>query len=144
MWAQAHRFAADSNINTVWMAQFDEVDEGTAIFKVAKDQSEVPTEGQWLTLDADGESLPNDFYLQLLGEAQKMLAGDIALTNTLPVITPQPTSTPTNSPSAPNGEDSPTAGPTTQPTNELSAVPSSQPTESPTSEVYLIILCLLK
>ena len=77
------------------MAQFDEVDEGTAIFKVAKDQSEVPVDGQWLTLDADGESLPHDFYLQLLGEAQKMFAGEIPLTSTLPSITARPTSTPT-------------------------------------------------
>ena len=45
MWAQAYRFAENENIKTVWMAQFDEVDEGTAIYKVAKNDSELPDEG---------------------------------------------------------------------------------------------------
>ena len=84
LWAQAYQFAADANINTIWMAQFDEVDEGTAIFKLAKDQSAVP-EGTWLTLDADGESLPEDWYLKLAREAQKMLAGKIPLSKKIPI-----------------------------------------------------------
>ncbi len=67
------------------MAQFDEVDEGTAIFKVAKNNQELPAEGNWLTLDADGVALPNDWYLKLCGEAQKMLLGTIALTNKIPI-----------------------------------------------------------
>lgn len=85
MWSQAYRYAADPNIHTIWMAQFDEVDEGTAIFKVAKDQSEVPAEGTWLALDSDGESLPNDWYLRLCGEAQRMLAGERELTERIPI-----------------------------------------------------------
>lgn len=88
MWAQAYRYSSDDNINTIWMAQFDEVDEGTAIYKVAKDMSEVPDDGKWLTLDADGEALPRDWYLRLCGEAQKMLAGDIELSDTI-TISPQ-------------------------------------------------------
>lgn len=86
MWAQAYRYAADRNIISIWMAQFDEVDEGTAIFKVAKDQSEVPDSGDWLTLDADGYDLPHDWYLRLCGEAQKMLAGETVLSNTIPIV----------------------------------------------------------
>lgn len=69
MWSQAYRYVQNSNINTIWMAQFDEVDEGTAIFKVAATASEVPAQGTWLTLDADGTSLPNDWYLRLCGQA---------------------------------------------------------------------------
>lgn len=64
---------------------YPEVDEGTAIFKVGATQEEVPAEGNWLTLDADGEQLPNDWYLRLCGEAQKMLRGDIPLTDTIPI-----------------------------------------------------------
>ncbi|KAL7452106.1 hypothetical protein ACHAXS_000266 [Conticribra weissflogii] len=85
MWAQAYRYVADKKINTIWMAQFDEVDEGTAIFKVAARQSEVPVDGNWLTLDADGQSLPSDWYLSLCGEAQKMLTKKIKLTSKIPI-----------------------------------------------------------
>jgi hypothetical protein len=67
------------------MAQFDEVDEGTAIYKVASTQREVPAEGKWLTLDADGIELPNDWYLRLVGEAQEMMQGKIGLTDTIPI-----------------------------------------------------------
>lgn len=86
MWSQAYKYAADEHISTVWCAQFDEVDEGTAIYKVAKDQSEVPDDGNWLTLDADGEDLPHDFYLRLCGEAQRMLAGNISLSDKIPIL----------------------------------------------------------
>ena len=85
MWRQAYRFVADSDINTIWMAQFDEVDEGTAIYKVAATESHLPAEGNWLALDADGQSLPSDWYLRLCGEAQKMLEGETQLRSTIPI-----------------------------------------------------------
>jgi hypothetical protein len=67
------------------MAQFDAVDEGTAIFKVAASRQDVPAGGRWLTLDADGLSLPNDWYLRLCGEAQKMLSGKARISMTIPM-----------------------------------------------------------
>ncbi len=70
------------------MAQFDEADEGTAIFKATATASQLPAEGNWLALDADGQSLPSDWYLRLAGEAQKMLEGMRSLTSTIP-ISPQ-------------------------------------------------------
>ena len=85
MWKQAHQYVSDANIKTIWMSNFDEVDEGTAIFKVAANKNEVPVQGNWLTLDADGKSLPNDWYLVLCGEAQKMLEGTIKLTSSIPI-----------------------------------------------------------
>jgi hypothetical protein len=85
MWRQANKYVGNKQINTIWMAQFDEVDEGTAIFKVAKNQAEVPAVGKWLALNADGTTLPNDWYLRLCGEAQKMLLGLIKLTSTIPI-----------------------------------------------------------
>jgi hypothetical protein len=54
-------------------AMFDEVDEGTAMFKVAASASEAPREVAVVTLDADGQSSPSDWYLQLAREAQKQL-----------------------------------------------------------------------
>ena len=85
MWAQAYNYVKDDNIRSIWMAQFDEVDEGTAIYKVAATQQEVPAQGKWLTLDADGIELPNDWYLRLCGEAQKMMRGEIDLTDAIPI-----------------------------------------------------------
>jgi len=52
MWRQAYKYAANSNINTIWMAQFDEVDEGTAIMKVAKTDDGNPVDGNFLALEA--------------------------------------------------------------------------------------------
>jgi hypothetical protein len=85
MWQQAYNYAKNDNITSIWMAQFDEVDEGTAVFKIAPTQQDVPVEGKWLSLDADGHSLPNDWYLKLVEQAQKMMRGDISLTATIPI-----------------------------------------------------------
>ncbi|KAL7504285.1 hypothetical protein ACHAXN_001969 [Cyclotella atomus] len=85
MWRQAYNYVKNDHVSSIWMAQFDEVDEGTAIFKVAPTQQEVPAEGKWLSLDVDGIKLPNDWYLRLCGEAQKMLRGEILLTDTIPI-----------------------------------------------------------
>jgi hypothetical protein len=85
MWKMGYQYVADRNIKTIWVANFDEVDEGTAVFKVATNKNEVPAQGDWLTLDADGKTLPNDWYLQLCREAQKMLNGAIKLTSSIPI-----------------------------------------------------------
>jgi hypothetical protein len=54
-------------------AMFDEVDEGTAMFKVAATRRDAPGEVPIVTLDTDGERLPSDWYLRLAREAQKAL-----------------------------------------------------------------------
>ena len=54
-------------------AMFDEVDEGTAMFKLATTAQEAPAAASIVTLDADGEALPSDWYLQLSREAQVRL-----------------------------------------------------------------------
>ena len=50
---------------------FDEVNEATAMFKVASRRQDAPDQGYWLTLDADGFTLPSDWYLRLAGEISK-------------------------------------------------------------------------
>ena len=58
---------------------FDEVDEATAMFKLAETSSDIPAQGNFVTLDADGTDLPSDWYLRLAGETQKILAGTTPL-----------------------------------------------------------------
>jgi len=66
-------------------AMFDEVDEGTAMFKLAPSSAMLPAGASLVPLDADGQTLPSDFYLRLGGAATAMLRGDLPLTATLPV-----------------------------------------------------------
>lgn len=86
-WNQAYN-AISSGAEFVYVAMFDEVDEGTAMFKVAETTADLPVNCSLVPLDADGISLPSDWYLQLADQTQQMLDGTIALTDTIP-ITPQ-------------------------------------------------------
>ena len=64
---------------------FDEVDEGTAMFKLAKTASDLPAGVSMVPLDNDGTSLPSDWYLRLAGEANRMLRGEVPLQSTIPI-----------------------------------------------------------
>jgi len=64
----------------LYIAMFDEVDEGTAIFKCS---SNPPTSGGTKFLTLDG--LPSDFYLRLAGQAGKLLRDETPLNTTVPV-----------------------------------------------------------
>jgi hypothetical protein len=56
----------ENKISQAFVAMFDEVDEGTAIFKVTNTP---PTPGHFVTY----EGLPADFYLKLTGEGTRMI-----------------------------------------------------------------------
>ena len=64
----------------IYVAMFDEVDEGTAIFKCTND---VPVGGQSKFLTY--ESLPSDFYLRLTGAGGKLLRGEIPISEKPPM-----------------------------------------------------------
>jgi hypothetical protein len=66
--------AVGSGATMIYGAMFDEVDEGTALFKVAPDARRAPEGIATVTLDADGEPLPSDWYLRLSADAQRRLA----------------------------------------------------------------------
>lgn len=66
------------------IAMFDEVDEGTAMFKVVSKRSDAPDTGFWLTWDADGLDLPSDWYLKLAGEVTQVFHGSRPPSDTLP------------------------------------------------------------
>ena len=64
----------------IYVAMFDEVDEGTAIFKCTGDH---PVSDVAKFIDMDGQ--PSDHYLWLTGEAARMLRKEIPLTFKMPV-----------------------------------------------------------
>ena len=71
-WRQVER-ALSTGATMLFGAMFDEVDEGTAMFKVAPTSREAPKDPPFVTLDVDGEVLPNDWYLRLARETQRRL-----------------------------------------------------------------------
>ena len=64
----------------VYLAMFDEVDEGTAIYKCT---NRTPVgESKF----SDFEGLPSDFYLKLVGAGSKLFRGELPLTEELPSL----------------------------------------------------------
>ena len=77
LWSQAVA-AKRAGADTLYIAMFDEMDEGTQIFKVTNDP---PTgESRFLSY----ESNEPDYYLRLSGLIGKMLRGEIPATDELP------------------------------------------------------------
>ncbi|HEY2902841.1 MAG TPA: glycoside hydrolase family 71/99-like protein [Polyangia bacterium] len=66
-------------------AMFDEVDEGTALFKVAATPAAQPAQGTFVPLNIDGQSLPSDWYLRLTGAAGAVLRGEQTRSSTIPI-----------------------------------------------------------
>ena len=64
-------------IRTVFVGMFDEVNEGTAIYKVS---NQIPVGKYFVTY----EGLPSDYYLKLTGAATRMIRGQSPLSNTIP------------------------------------------------------------
>jgi hypothetical protein len=67
-WRQV-RNVVEAGGTMVFNAMFDEVDEGTAMFKVVPSRIGLPTTPPFVSLDADGCKLPSDWYLHLAGAA---------------------------------------------------------------------------
>ena len=84
LWRQAYN-AKMAGAKVLKIAMFDEVDEGTAIFKVVSHRNEAPEQGFWLALDADGAELPSDWYLRVAGEITKMFHGEVAPDPKIPI-----------------------------------------------------------
>ncbi|RYX85994.1 hypothetical protein EON83_04355 [bacterium] len=73
-------------IQTCYIAMFDEIDEGTAIFKVAEDASMQPTNQWFLPLDADGVHCSSDFYLRLTNDGGRMIRGELPFSEQHPTL----------------------------------------------------------
>jgi hypothetical protein len=70
-------------IRTVFVGMFDEVNEGTAIYKVA---NQIPVGKYFVTY----EGLPSDWYLKLTGAATQMIRGEAPISNKIPDELPFP------------------------------------------------------
>lgn len=82
-WTQAYNVARLGT--SAFIAMFDEYDEATAIAKAAADQSKIPADQYFLTLDADGTYVSSNFYLRLAGEGTGMIKGIRPLTPDVPI-----------------------------------------------------------
>ena len=69
----------------IYGAMFDEMDEGTAMLKMAPSPNELPVQGSFVPLNIDGQTLPSDWYLRLAGQAAAMLRGEIQLQTQIPI-----------------------------------------------------------
>jgi len=81
LWRQ-YSEATAAGATMIYQAMFDEMDEGTAIFKCTND----PPTGASPFLTYEG--LPSDHYLWLTGMGGKLLRGEIPRTKELPVRAP--------------------------------------------------------
>ena len=90
-WRQMHNSldAFSDNVagRQVYVAMYDEVDEATSVMKLAENKRQVPTEGSFLTMDADGKEVPSDWYLQLMGEATAGIRADGKIPIEMPKLT---------------------------------------------------------
>ena len=77
LWKQFYA-ARNLGLDMAFVAMFDEVDEGTAIFKVSNTP---PTQAYFVTY----ESKPADWYLRLTAEGTKILTGEKPNTATIPI-----------------------------------------------------------
>ncbi len=81
-WLQLYG-ALENDMESLYFAMFDEVDESTAFFKTAENEQQSPAQEFWLDLDIDGYDLPSDWYLRCAGKAAETLRGNIPLSQTL-------------------------------------------------------------
>jgi hypothetical protein len=78
LWDQVYADISTIDANMIYVAMFDEVDEGTAIFKVTNDPPRPGGVDMFVTYDIDGYPLPSDEYLWLVGQAARALRGEIS------------------------------------------------------------------
>ena len=83
-WRQAYD-AVSVGCNMMFGAMFDEIDEGTAIYKLAPTMSTTPAVDRMFALDVDGETLPSDWYLRVAGQVTKALRREVPLNEPLPI-----------------------------------------------------------
>ncbi|KAG1768814.1 hypothetical protein EDD22DRAFT_949266 [Suillus occidentalis] len=86
LWKQIYA-ARHAGVRIIYGAMWDEYDEGTAFMPVVCSSRQLPVHSQFgfLALDADGHSLPSDWYMRIVGFAAESLRGERMLHETFPV-----------------------------------------------------------
>ncbi|MCJ7777759.1 MAG: hypothetical protein MUP16_05545, partial [Sedimentisphaerales bacterium] len=84
LWDQLYADISTVGANMLYVAMFDEVDEGTAIFKITNDPPRPGGVDMFVTPDFDGYPLPSDEYLWLVGQACRALRGEITVSPARP------------------------------------------------------------
>jgi hypothetical protein len=92
-WRQVYN-AIDAGADMIYVAMFDEIDEGTAMFKVVPTVAGLPKGAALFALDADGYNLPSDWYLRLGGAAGKALRDGKPVSAAMPLPLPSPNPVP--------------------------------------------------
>ena len=86
-WDQVYADIHTVGASMLYIAMFDEVDEGTAIFKFTNDPPMPGGQTLFVTPDFDGFPLPSDEYLWLAGQATRGLRNEIPVNQTRPTRT---------------------------------------------------------
>jgi len=84
LWDQVKTTISTVGTNMIYVAMFDEVDEGTAIFKVTNNPPKPGVVDMFVTYNMDGFTLPSDEYLWLVGQACRALRGEIPVNQARP------------------------------------------------------------
>jgi hypothetical protein len=84
MWQQVYNLQ-QLGIKNMYVAMFDEYDEGTAILNMADSYYMIPTDQYFVTSSADGTYISSDFYLRLVGKATKVIRGIDPVTENVPI-----------------------------------------------------------
>lgn len=85
-WRQFYNTIEVANSTQVYVAMFDEVDEATAIFKVAETSAQTPDDINVVTLDIDNYAVPSDWFLRLVGNATTMLRDSTPIPSSMPAL----------------------------------------------------------
>lgn len=84
MWRQMYNIKQLS-VKSMYVAMFDEYDEGTAILSAADSYYMVPDNQYFLTTSADETYLSSDFYLRLVGKSTRVMKNLDALTTNVTI-----------------------------------------------------------
>ena len=83
-WQQAAN-VINAGARQLFIAMFDEVDEGTSIYKMVSSAEDLPKNSQLIPLDIDGCKLNNDYYLRLAGATTISIRSGQKATRTIPI-----------------------------------------------------------